>query len=404
MKNDSSKLPPLKSENRSLATVLSEPIKKGSVSSLLYSTYASQISPSHLLREVNNLTKRLDKNEKNVKELRSDVPQNIPKMLDKLESALKTIKFDSDFTIDTYEDDQQIQPSSYLAEQLEILESELRNDIKTKFSDFNQLLKGKVNHISFSIQNTNTKQDNQFDKHSLNVDNLLNDIQKKEHDKIDDLESKLNKLKKYTQPIENILSYSESINANSIQITELQRRLSLMSSEVDNKFRPKKNDSSSVFLTSGFMTNEQKSDDQKTDEKESYIKKYDYYNSQDSFDNILEDINRFKDYFNDILLSTCKKAQDCETKIMEVENLSNELKNSIQIIESKLEAEEILMQEISEKIEELENKSNDKTEYVSLQIVSEQIKSSNIVMKDIISSIKKKVKKCEMSVPLITFD
>lgn len=397
MTNDLSILPSLKDEKTSIDPSLSESTKKRPLSSLMFS-FTSQISPSHLIREANNLTNRLDKAEKNLKELCLEVPKNTQQMLKNFESSLKTIKTNSNLLINGTENSNvQVPPDA--TEQLEMLESELRNDIQTKFFEFNSLAKDKIDRISINIQKANAKQENQIDRYDRNIDNFLNETNKKKQEKIEDLEIKLNKLKKYSQPIENILSYSEPINSNSIQIKELQRKLSSIILEVDNKIKPKNNDTNSLFITSGAVYTK-KSDKTPVNQQNNDNN----FNLQNSFQNIHDDINLFKQSFNDALLLSYNKAQDCEMKMMEIEHISEGIKNSIQILENKLASEEILIQEIFDQIEKLDQKSKNKSNLISLQILAEQIKSTSNNMKNTILSMKQKVKKCEISLPLVQFD
>lgn len=391
-------LSPHKGEKKFSSNALSESSKKRSSSSLIYSSF-SQFNPASIIREANSLNNRLEKAEKKIKEIRSDIPQNMIQMLENLELSSKKI-INNPSSIEKLEenlhDDNEMTPD--ITEQLELLETELKSEIKSKFTDYNEFIKNKINLISYNIQKANSKQGNRLERYSNDIENSINDFQRKEQKKLDDLEESLNKLKKYSQPIENIAKYSEIVDSNTLQIKNIQKKLSTLTLQVNAQCNSKKKDSSNVFITSSNLINTKRKD------TNSYDNHFKIFEAQNKIESIHEEINAFKEKFGNYLFQSYQKIQNCEYKMIEIEHIYDGIKSSFQVLENKLIMEEMMISELFDKIEKLEKKSKDKADILNLQMISEQIKSSRNNMQSILSSIKNKVKKCELSIPLIKFD
>lgn len=375
-------LPPLKGDKSSSDHSESTPSKKRSCSGLLFSP--THINAARITREANNLFQRLKNAEKNITELRSEIPHNISSILEDLEKASKTIKNNSNINQNI---EYKFSNRSNIAQQLNILETELKNDTQIQFLNYNETINQKIEMIHKKIQKTRTKQENQSNTHISHIDELLNDVQKREQAIINDLEKKLDKLKKYIQPIENISSYSELINSNELQIKELQIKLTSISNQLDTqmKLKPKKINNPIIN-----QSNDTSNDD--VLEVQSYL------------DNIYNEMNQFKKSYKEALLLLYDKAKKCELKINEIEIVTDNLSSSVKNLESKIEMEEMLIHNLFQKMEDLNQRTKNETECKYLKMLAEQIKSNSSNLHSIIASIREKLKKCEMTVPLILPD
>ncbi|OHT07297.1 hypothetical protein TRFO_24551 [Tritrichomonas foetus] len=299
-----------------------------------------------------------------------------------------------------------------VTQKLEDLELKLLNQIKTKFDTSISDIDHRIEQLEKSMQNRLEKFSQPTDEETKikYIDQLLLDLQKKEQSRIEKLEKNIDKIKSLHQPIENSSKISDSIHKSSTQISTLRFKLANIMTQLDlnPKFHTNalmnenitKNESTSNYEGSNKVDgkglfnfkNEQKSNNEEC------------FDAVDQIEKIKNDMNNFKNIFAEEISKTQNQSRLCEKKIQEIDSNINELQNSANSIEEKVAQAEFLIQDLNKEMDDIIQKSNDEAVVRTIHKLAAQIKSSTENIRGSIASIKNRVKKCEMSVPLVVMD
>ena len=363
-------------------------LRTGSTSSL------HEPNPSHLKREVQRLYPRIQQIEKDIASLRMQVPTNLNKTILTLSQEMERLRNRiSPNSLETTIENEDL--STKLAElesrlllQLEVSIQASSSDIEKRLSEMVEKPKKEqnLNDLSFNLQQ---EAPSDFDSRINSLQQLVEKQQRRNQQRLTSIENSLTKLT--LTPSENDSSQllhqlSSEVELHKTQLAELTKQIEYLESNNDRSqisSRPEENQKEPI-----------------EEEEEEEETKNEGPSNEAIIQEIQNDISDFKNDFIGAIGEIKTKAEECDSRMDELEKTSLELVESTKDLDARVTEAENLAQALQDQIQFLAKKvGNDQNKRI-IDNLSMQIQSAHENMRTELEALKIRIKKCELSTPL----
>lgn len=353
-------------------------------------------NPSHLKREVQRLFPRIQQIEKEISSLRMQVPANLRKTILTISQEIQKLQnfdspnFDSDST-----DPDEFDLSSQLADlesrlllQIEVSIQSSSADLEKKLSKLSEKPNEKMSLISLDMHQAS---DEHFEQSIESLQKLIEKQQNRNQQRIASIEKSISKLTiipTNTDSADSLHQLSSDVELHRKQLNDLQETIEMLES---NSLSPLAKVSTQI---------KQNIDSNSDDETETKLNEPDF-NAEQILNQIKLDIDDFQSDFVGAINEIKAKGESCSKRMSELEETSRQLTESTKELEQKILDAENMAIALEDQIHSLTKTIINDQNKRQIENLAIQIKSAHENMNIELEALKSRVKKCELSMPLV---
>lgn len=396
--NEHSALPPL---NTASSPSLSP---KNTKASRPNAQSQDSINPQHLRKEIYRLYPRIQALEKDISTIKQQLPSNLAKTILQISQDINRLRSKAPF-LDSNNNDENIDLSAELADLENRLLSQLELTMKNSTDQLNQQItkaikqRPKSQILASPIENDFPTVD--IDSQVRRVESSISQQLNRNQVKINNLEQKLSEIIA-KQSDNQFTNLNKEIEKNKQSIIDLRSQYQMLSIKIDSNksaqpivFQaPKEEPKETETISFGF-------DDDKPQRTTTKTATPPQQDLTLPITQIQQDIEQCREQYGQAILHLQQRSEEFETKIASLNTLIQDLTSSSSVLNTKLNEIEILCNSLNDQMNELQQKTLENDNQKMIQTLAMQIQSIQDNMKNEITSIRDRLKKCEMSVPLV---
>lgn len=345
----------------------------------------SEYAPQEIKRNILQIYPRLQSIEKDIKNIRQQLPSELNRNILQVRRDVFDLKEKSGNQTKNIND---------ALSQLKNLENQMNFKVDSCVDDFLSDFKKKFftdipKQKNTGLQLSSNSQD-EFDKNLDGITSIFSQYSKSTEQRLSYLEQKIAKLASQStrlQSADNIEKMRKLVQQQNIQLSEINANLSSLIQSSQEK--------SAISFQAPHSGISYKNDVVISTSKK------DIADLSDPMRVLSEQIKAFQKEFTNSLTNAREKMTNCRNRLAEVKDMANEIQESATEIESKVIEVNNLCDSLSLQIKEMAHNLSQNTAQRTIDSISVQIKSVQDRIISELNSIKKRLKKCEMSEPLI---